>query len=218
MALTPYQKNFLASMRVAAGHICPTFHIPPQVCVAQSILETGWGGSKKSAGRTFQQFGEATGWNLWGIKGKGDAGSQNWVTKEYKGVKPTGTWVTITAAFAKYSSLEAGVAAYCTLLSKDRYKLAKEHFSDDPGRYITYVWASGYATAPSYPESIMSLMRTVAAATGDTSYNVVADAGLVTVIKLLGAKAGGKARMAVRDVELLTEFRKNVAPKDTSRA
>ena len=202
-------------MREAAGKICPEFGIPPQVCVAQSVLETGWGGANKqsSKGKTFHQFGESTGWNLWGIKGSGDAGSQNWVTKEYKGVKPNGQWITITTAFAKYSSLEAGVRAYCTLLSKDRYKLAKEKFSHDPGRYITYVWASGYATSPNYPDLIMSIMRTISAATGDKDYNVVPDSGLKAVIAKLGTVNFGSARIAIRDAEVKTLFRVPPAPE-----
>lgn len=208
MNLSPYQREFVSAMREAAGRICPEFGIPPQVCVAQSVLETGWGGAHKPSakGKTFEQFGASTGWNLWGIKGKGDSGSQNWSTKEYLGVKPNGKWVTIVAAFAKYSSLEAGVRAYCALLSKTRYNRAKEQFSHDPGRYITYVWASGYATSPNYPNIIMSIMRRIAQVTGDASYNVNADPNLQEVLAKMQAVKFGHDRMAVRDQEMTTLF------------
>jgi hypothetical protein len=181
---------FVQSITAAAAKECPKHGIPPQVCVAQAILESGWGKA-------------AAGFNCFGIKGSGDAGTQVWKTREFLG----GQWITIDDHFAKYSSFEAAVAAYCALLQKGRYKGAIGAFGHDPARFISYVWSSGYATAPNYPSYVCGVMRAAGKLTGDPTYNVTIDAPLEAVIGRMKAVAFGKARMKVRDEEMKTLFR-----------
>lgn len=65
--------------------------VPAAVTVAQAIIETGWGK---------HTIGEAK--NLFGIKGRGPAGSVRAPTREFI----NGQWVTVNADFAKYDSFE----------------------------------------------------------------------------------------------------------------
>lgn len=207
MGLSSYQKQFVQMMVDAAGRVCPKFGIPPEVCVGQSALETGWGGSKKAkTGDTFQKYGTATHWNLWGIKGAGTAGSQVWSTKEYRGKPGEGHWEIIKDTFAAYKNLDDAVEAYCKFLMKDRYAKAREVFAKDPGRFVTYIWASGYATAPDYPNSVMSVMRTLFKNGGGPSYNVTPDDALAKVIVHLQGAAAGSDRMKIRDREMASLF------------
>lgn len=193
-----HKAAFVSQITAAAARECPKHGIPPQVCVAQAILESGWG---KSAG----------GYNCFGIKGAGDAGTQVWKTREFLG----GKWITINDNFAKYSSFDAAVAAYCHLLTKPRYMGAIQHFPRDPARFITYVWASGYATAPDYPAYVCGVMRAAGQLSGDPTYNVTPDHGLNETIAKLRAAAFGSARIKVRDAEMLTRFRSPVGVPST---
>ena len=63
--------------------------------VAQAILETGWGKHTIGAAK-----------NLFGIKGKGPAGSVRAPTREFL----RGAWVTIDADFAKYDTFAQSIA------------------------------------------------------------------------------------------------------------
>lgn len=186
----PPKLAFVRLISEAAARECPKHGIPPQVCVAQACLESAWGKS-------------AAGFNCFGIRGTGDAGFQLWPTWEIKGGKKIQM---AGQKFAKYTSFDAAVAAYCALLTKPRYAGAITHFPRDPARFLTYVWGSGYATALHYVEYVCGVMRSAGKLTGDPAYNVTPDGGLLLVLDRMRAYEG-RERIRVRDTEMGTLFR-----------
>lgn len=92
--------------------------------------------------------------NLFGIKGKGDAGSRAYETGEYTS---DGKAYKIKANFAKYSSYKASIDAHGKLLSSPLYKnRVKDENSPE-------AWADAltglYATAPDYGDKLKEIMR-----------------------------------------------------------
>jgi hypothetical protein len=217
MAVSKGKREFLEHFKEAADRICPEYGVSPQVCVSQAVLETGWGWARTRKKRklTLEEMFKERGYNFFGLKGKGDAGSQYWKTKEHRGAPKDGVVVeVITDRFAKFSSTEAGIRGYCRKLTNKRYKGAAENFSDDPGRYITYVWGKGYATAGAYATKVMGVMRSVSAITGDESYDVRPDKGLQEVIDLFRTVPAGKKRRKILAEEMKTLFRKPPEPEE----
>lgn len=186
------KREWLKSFKAKAESICPKYGVPPEVCVAQAILESGWGI-------------HAPGCNYFGIKGKGDDGSTEAKTQE---VGPDNKLKTITDSFARYSSDEAAIKAYCELRNKPLYETACTTFKNDPLRHLAYVWASGYATSRGYVLYLAGVMKTVFKMTGDPKYNVTMDDGLKASIEAMKAVGFGAPRRKVRDLEMKTLFRK----------
>lgn len=117
------------------------------VVIAQAICETGWGKSnimmKANA--------------IFGIKA-----TSNWAGKVYNartsecydGVNYTD----ITACFRAYDNLEESISDYFDLiLNLDRYKNAIN--TSSPLECITAIKNGGYATSPSYINTIMSIIN-----------------------------------------------------------
>jgi LysM repeat protein len=117
------------------------------VVIAQAICESGWGQS------TIMMKANA----IFGIK----AGSSwkgkvyNTKTKEcYDGINYT----TITDTFRAYDSLEESIRDYFELICKaTRYKNAL--FTESPKACITAIKNGGYATSPTYINTIMSIIN-----------------------------------------------------------
>lgn len=117
------------------------------VVIAQAICESGWGTSQKMMKANA----------IFGIK----AGS-SWTgkvystkTKEcYDGVNYT----TITDLFRAYNNLEESVKDYFNLiLNLDRYEKAVN--CNTPLECITAIKNGGYATSPTYIETIMAIIK-----------------------------------------------------------
>lgn len=119
------------------------------VTVAQAILESGWGQSTLAS---------APYYNLFGIKqGTGWQGSiVNMNTSEYV----NGKWVTVLAPFRSYSSQMASFQDHTNfLLTNSRYAAngvinAKNYVAMASG-----LQAAGYATAPTYASTLISLVE-----------------------------------------------------------
>lgn len=119
------------------------------VTVAQAILESGWGQSTLAS---------APYYNLFGIKqGTGWQGSiVNMNTSEYV----NGKWVTVLAPFRSYSSQMASFQDHTNfLLTNSRYAAngvinAKNYVAMANG-----LQAAGYATAPTYASTLISLVE-----------------------------------------------------------
>lgn len=132
------------------------YGVPKQITMAQFALESNFG---KSESGTFNYF---------GIKGKGSAGTKNLKTTEEF---VPGEKVKINDNFASYSSKSDSFNSYGSLLSSSqRYRYATQNFSDQPGMFIIWVWANGYATDSSYPTKIASVSKRVASTLGDPSF------------------------------------------------
>ena len=117
------------------------------VVIAQAICESGWGQSK------IMMKANA----IFGIKAtsswKGKVYNAN--TQEcYEG----STYTNITACFRAYNSLAESISDYFDLITKsERYR--KACVSNSPLECITAIKNGGYATSPTYINTIMSIIN-----------------------------------------------------------
>lgn len=120
--------------------------ILPSVCIAQGALETGWG--------TASIMTKANAY--FGIKAP-----KNWKGKVYNSKTfecyDGETYTNITACFRAYESVEESVKDYFDLITGlKRYSGAVNE--KDSLKCITAIKDGGYATAPEYVSSIMSII------------------------------------------------------------
>lgn len=117
------------------------------VVIAQAICESGWGQS------TIMMKANA----IFGIKAtsewKGKVYNAN--TQEcYDGV----SYTNITACFRAYNSLAESISDYFDLITKlERYR--KATVAETPLECITAIKNGGYATSPTYIDTIMSIIN-----------------------------------------------------------
>ena len=117
--------------------------------VAQSILETGWGQSVP-----VDKYTGLLSNNLFGIKGKGPAGSVTSNTWEvYNGIT-----YRVDADFRAYNTVNQSWADHKEFLNRDRYTDFRAVMYD----FTQGAWAlkrAGYATDPQYPIKLMKLIN-----------------------------------------------------------
>lgn len=129
------------------------------VVIAQAICESGWGQSK------IMMKANA----IFGIKAtsswKGKVYNAN--TQEcYDGV----SYTNITACFRAYDNLQESISDYFDLITKlERYR--KATVAETPLECITAIKNGGYATSPTYINTIMSIINS----NNLTKYDVVED-------------------------------------------
>lgn len=141
--MTEKQRAFIQRFAPAAQEIEDKYGVPASVALAQAGLESGWDADART---------------LFGIKGRGDAGSNNMATTENYG----GKYVHINDNFAAYSSPEAAFDAYGRLISQNpRYSGAMEaaRRGDIQGT-VQGIKSGGYATDPYYVGKIMNIINT----------------------------------------------------------
>ena len=119
----------------------------PSVVIAQAICESGWGQSK------IMMKANA----IFGIKA-----TSNWKGKVYNANTQEcydgSTYTNITACFRAYNSLAESIADYFDLITKsERYR--KACISNSPLECITAIKNGGYATSPTYINTIMSIIN-----------------------------------------------------------
>lgn len=154
--------------------------MPASVAYAQLTLETAYG----TAGRGLP----------WGVKGKGDLGSQSVVTHEVFDHNPT----KIVDNFARYSSVQKAAEGYVQFLNGKRYR---EGWSlrARPEAWAIWVWAVGYATADNYVGVLRDTSRHFADRIGNDSLRLNFTAQELDLAKQLGRlPAGDRRRQAVR--------------------
>ena len=135
--------------------------VDPQVLVAQSALETGWG--KK----VIRNADGSSSYNLFGIKANRDWEGDSAVvsTVEYR----DGLAAIEKAAFRVYDSIASSFSDYVNFLkSNPRYHQALEKTADS-GEFLTELQGAGYATDPQYAEKILNIVNR------DTLSEVVGD-------------------------------------------
>ncbi|MGG4346430.1 glucosaminidase domain-containing protein [Paenibacillus lautus] len=121
--------------------------IPASLTIAQAALESAWGIS----GLTIK------GNNLFGIKGKGPAGSCTMQTTEYKNGKP----IKVDAAFRAYNNWGESIADHTKLIlggvswDRDKYKKV---IGVDGKTAAREIQKAGYATDPKYADKLIALM------------------------------------------------------------
>lgn len=118
------------------------------VVIAQAICESGWGQSK------IMMKANA----IFGIKA-----TSSWKGKVYNANTQEcydgGTYTNITACFRAYNSLAESISDYFDLITKlERYR--KATVAETPLECITAIKNGGYATSPTYINTIMSIINT----------------------------------------------------------
>lgn len=134
--------NFIGN---TAGKVCAEYNLPASVCIAQAILESGWG--KYCIGQ-YNYFGRK--WNGWGNYEKQQ-------TTEYE----NGEYVTIYDKFQSYSFLEEAIEDWCILMREEpRYSEALAVWEDtwDVEEFVRAM-APVYATDPDYAYKIMATIN-----------------------------------------------------------
>lgn len=132
--------DFLAELVDAAVWADWRWDVPASLTLAQAILESNWGRS-------------APGFNLFGMKGEGPAGSTERRVVEYRGGRRRVT----TAKFRAYPDFAGSLADHGRLLGEARvYRVAREG-GEDPS-----AWARGlvgvYATDPRYARKLVRVI------------------------------------------------------------
>ncbi len=123
------------------------FPLFSSVVIAQAICESGWGQS------TIMMKANA----IFGIKA-----TKSWNGKVYnantKECYDEKTYTNITACFRAYNSLEESISDYFDLITKSsRYR--KACVANSPHECITEIKNGGYATSPSYINTIMAIIK-----------------------------------------------------------
>ncbi len=145
--------------------VCEQYEIPYQVCVAQAALESGWG-----------QY--AYGNNLFGMKGKGDAGSNG--------------------AYAKYSSQSKSIEEYCSAIRKNQFwSWIIPEYTFSPQRYAIALWGSSYAPGKNYVPMIFSVIGTIYRSTGNPEFNLSLSAEDKKLISKISQVDMGSERRAL---------------------
>ena len=148
-------KDFALMIGPIAREAMKTTGMPASVLVAQAALETGWGKTAKAEFR-----------NLFGIKGKGDAGSAKVWTHERR---KDGSKEVKEDYFAQYSSFVASIEAYNRYLMNAkrpkhklpgdlRYAEAMQHVFE-PNLFAYLIRDGGYATSANYGAKLVSVMK-----------------------------------------------------------
>lgn len=139
-----------------------TTGIPASIVLGQIILES----SGKYEGGLSGLAAAAK--NLFGVKGKGSAGTYYIATKEFV----NGAYQTVQAGFRKYNSYSESIADHAALLQKERYakQFANAKTVED---YANGLQKAGYATSPTYASSLLNVIKSYNLTqydTGNTTY------------------------------------------------
>jgi flagellum-specific peptidoglycan hydrolase FlgJ len=139
------KRAFLEALRPAAEESERRYGVPAAVTLAQAALETGWGRAI------------IPGFNIFGIKGKGPAGTISRGTWEVY----SGRRVNITANFARYNDFYEAVMLHGKLFHNGYYDRAMNQYQRDrdPHAFARNITGT-YATDPSYGRKLSEIMRT----------------------------------------------------------
>lgn len=138
--------SFIKLVCGAVQSACKGTPIFPSVCLAQAILETGWGKARR-------------GNNLFGIKATGKP-NEYWDGSAF--VSPTveyvnGVKIKVNSKFRAYKTLEDSIRDHNRLFYNKRYASVLQ--ANTPEAQAKAIKASGYATDPGYAEKLISLIN-----------------------------------------------------------
>jgi len=100
---TPQIAEFTQTLDNAARRICPQYNVDPARCVKDAAKYSGHG-----------RFGLNN--NHWGLWGNGDMGHHLHVAGAPDSNQPDG-WGSVATPIARFSTLDAGIHAYCQRLA-----------------------------------------------------------------------------------------------------
>lgn len=143
------QTDFIAKIAPAAVEDMKRTGVPASLTIAQAALESGWGesGLTKKAN------------NLFGIKGRGPAGSVKMPTTEYRQDR---TSYKIEADFRAYHNWSESISDHSALIlngTKDKPTRYHGVLNADYKTACREVWRGGYATDPKYPQLLMGIIE-----------------------------------------------------------
>ncbi len=143
--MTLEQRKFIVTIGNAAVRYYRNYGILPSLTIAQAILESNWGKSALSR--------EC--YNFFGMKWSNSCGC---AYKEYKTKeqKKDGSFITITAKFRKYSSVEEGIKGYYDFLQYKRYQNLRG--VTDYRIACDFIRQDGWATSLSYAEKLKDMV------------------------------------------------------------
>lgn len=143
------ENEFIAKIAPFAAADMKRSHIAASLTISQAALESGWGNSRLTVNAG----------NLFGIKGKGPAGSITMQTTEH--VK--GQAIQVSAAFRAYNNWGESIRDHSSLIlggvswNRDLYSKAINVDGRTAAREIA---AAGYATDPDYAAKLIQIMNT----------------------------------------------------------
>lgn len=132
---------FFAALLPAALDSERKYGVPAEVILAQAALESGWG--KHAIG----------GFNIFGIKGSGPAGTVKLATHE-------GSGKASMANFAKFNNFHEAVVEHGEMYNNGSYTDGMKAYAKnkDPFKFVDQI-AGVYATAPDYASKVKRVMR-----------------------------------------------------------
>lgn len=143
--------NFIADVWPAARAAAQQLGVSPELLVAQSALETGWG-------RHTMKFDDGrSSYNLFGIKAGGDwqGAALNRQSLEYR----DGFLQNQVSRFRAYGSPADSLADYVDFIQTNpRYQQALSSAGNDQA-YIHAIQDAGYATDPQYADKVIGILR-----------------------------------------------------------
>ena len=139
--------EFIDFIGDTAGKVCAEYNMPASVCIAQAILESGWG--RYCIGQ-FNYFGRK--WNGWG-------NYERMQTTEYD--YDSCHYITIYDKFQSYSSLEEAIRDWCVLITEEpAYSNALAEWQQNWNvEDFVYALAPVYATDPDYAHKIIATIN-----------------------------------------------------------
>ncbi|WP_413692493.1 flagellar assembly peptidoglycan hydrolase FlgJ [Psychromonas sp. KJ10-2] len=143
--------SFIESLLPYAKKAAKALGVSPEVLVAQSALETGWG--KK----ILQTPGQESSFNLFNIKShggwQGDSVNKNSLEVE------NGIGIKRRSNFRVYQGIQESFNDYTDFIKNNkRYEQALQQ-GGNPNRYIEELQDAGYATDPQYAEKVQKIMN-----------------------------------------------------------
>ncbi len=126
------------------------YGVPTSVALAQSILESGWGGSTLAT-----QANAYFGIKCSAATSPYPTGCYAITTTEFN---PDGTTYQVVAGFRSYSSVANSFLDHGYFLSHSSRYAAAFAYEQNPDQFIREVAKAGYATDPNYPNSVIAIM------------------------------------------------------------
>ena len=139
--------EFIDFIGDTAGKVCSEYNLPASVCIAQAILESGWG--RYCIGQ-FNYFGRK--WNGWGNYERRQTTEYDYDSCHY---------ITIYDKFQSYSSLEEAIRDWCVLITEEpAYSNALSAWKSNWNvEDFVYALAPVYATDPDYAHKIIATIN-----------------------------------------------------------
>lgn len=141
--MTP--NEFIDMLAPTVHEVCHNYNLPASVCIAQAILESGWG--RYVIGN----------YNYFGRKYNGWGDYEEVTTQEYW----DGEYHTIVDKFQSYTSLEEAIIDWCVLMREEPVYADALNTWETTWSVEDFVYAMSpiYATDPEYGNKIMETIN-----------------------------------------------------------